>query len=93
MPFEIFKKLKASKNNILQELSALMTDEMLWVIAEADYGYKKEECFGYLKNIVSTKKAPSKVPFILGECLQLTHYSEPKIGKNILLEVFLQHYY
>lgn len=77
-PIEVFKRLTTSKDNILIEFSALMTDEMLWVIAEADYGYKKEECFSYLKDIISTKKTPPNVEFALGECLQLMHYSEPK---------------
>lgn len=88
MLFEIFKKLDATKNSILHELSALMTDEMLWVIAEADYGYKKEECFSYLKGIVSTKKIPPKIEFVLGECLQLTHYSEPKNREEHIIRAF-----
>ena len=65
-----------------------MTNEMLQFIASADYGYKKDQCFIYLKEIVSTQETPNQTAFILSECLELTRWVKPSTRKRTYLQGF-----
>ena len=88
IPLELLKQYNASSTQLLVGLCNMMTDEMLWKIAEADYGYQKEECFKMLKQIVTTQQTPKAVEFILGECLELIRWIEPKTDEEHKMRAF-----
>ncbi len=84
---ELLEKLNPSIQ-IFQILSDQMSDSMLRIIAKADYGNQEKACFKLLKEIVITQKMPSKVEFILGECLELTRWSIPKDKEEHIIRAF-----
>lgn len=88
IPFEWLRKADASYEQALLELSRQMSDEMLKQIATADYGFKAEECFAYLKTITSTQQLPTQTEFILTECLELTRWTKPKDRSEHLCRAF-----
>lgn len=88
IPLELLRGFDASYQNILGKLSQLMTDDKLRVIAQADYKYKEEECFQELKKIVISQKTPKKVSYILGECLELTRWTNAKTEEEHLIRAF-----
>lgn len=81
IPLDFLGEFNSNWINLFHQLSKLITDEMVWYIAKADYGYKKEVCYKQLKKILKTKDFPLKPEFILLECLELTRWIIPK-NKN-----------
>ncbi|MCP4133688.1 MAG: hypothetical protein GY754_22155 [bacterium] len=65
-----------------------MTDDMLWKIAQADYGYEKEKCFNLLKKIITTREIPARVDFIPGECLELTRWTIAQTEEEHIIRAF-----
>lgn len=88
IPLELLKSYQYSSQVILAELSGYMTDNMLLRIAEADYGYRANACYGYLKKIVATQQTPTQVDFILTECLELTRWITPKSREEHITRAF-----
>lgn len=87
-PFELLERLGYSYKNLITEFSALVTDEICWEIAKADYGHSAQECFEYLKQIITTQQPPTKTEFILIECLELTRWIIPKTRSEHIARAF-----
>ncbi|MFT5819763.1 MAG: hypothetical protein ACI8ZM_000988 [Crocinitomix sp.] len=75
IPLKLLNEMNPNYWDALLELSKLMTDEVLQLIAVADYGYKEEKCFKLLKEIVRTQELPKELDYNLLECLELTRWS------------------
>ena len=88
IPLDLLKGIKPSWLNIFHQLTELMTDEMLWYIAKADYGCNKDICHKHLKEITTTGNFPSNPEFILIECLELTRWTKPKNKKEHIITAF-----
>lgn len=74
---KLLEGLEPSKYELLSKVSGLVNDNMLRKIAEADYGYKADECFQELLKIRESKTTPGEIDFALQEVLELTRWSEP----------------
>jgi len=88
IPIEILRTLDASEDEILFHFFELLSDEMLMQIASADYGYKAQECFEELKQLLITQKLPNQISFHLIECLELTRWIEPKNEMEHVIRAF-----
>ena len=78
IPLELLGRLNSSSHKLLFELSELMTDDMLRQIAKANYGYREEECFAILKEIVSSKQEVKTVDYEIRDVLELARWIQPK---------------
>ena len=87
-PFELLKRLGYSYQNLITEFSGLVTDNICWQIAKADYGHSAQECFEYLKQMITTQQMPAKVEFILIECLELTRWITPQTRSEHIARAF-----
>lgn len=88
IPLDFLGEFNSNWINLFHQLSKLITDEMVWYIAKADYGYKKEVCYEQLKKILETKDFPLKPEFILLECLELTRWIIPKNKNEHIIRAF-----
>lgn len=77
-PLQILKTLRSSQDLFLFRITRLLSDEMLWEIARADYGMGAETCFVQLQQIRETKQMPETLDFELQEVLELTRWTEPE---------------
>lgn len=88
IPFELLHGNVAGWENILRELSDLMSDDYLRYISEADYGYMADECYILLKSIIDNQDFPKEAPFILGECFELCRWLEPTNRDGHIIRAF-----
>ncbi len=88
IPLDLLGKFHSHWIDLFNQLSELMTDEMIWCIAKADYGCDKDLCYEQLNKILKTKDFPLEPEFILIECLELTRWTTPKNDKEHIIRAF-----
>jgi len=82
IPIELLNNLKPNKSALLQAIIPKMTEDMLWSIAQADYGQEADYCMKELKKICKTQAPPKKIEFSLKEVLELTKWRDAKTDKE-----------
>ncbi|MEL6720661.1 MAG: hypothetical protein AAFP82_18295 [Bacteroidota bacterium] len=85
---KLLKHLKPNKFALLQAIIPKMTEDMLWSIAEADYGHKADYCIQELKKICKNQAPPRKIEFALKEVLELTKWRDAKTDKEHWTRLF-----
>ncbi len=88
IPLDFLGKFNSNWINLFYQISELMTDEMIWSIAKADYGCEKDFCFNQFKKILETKTLPLMPDFTLTECLELKRWSKAKDDKEHVIRAF-----
>ncbi|MEM8525426.1 MAG: hypothetical protein AAGG68_12370 [Bacteroidota bacterium] len=81
-PIELLTELKPNKSALLQAVIPKMTQDMLWSIAQADYGHEADYCMQELQKINKTQVLPKKIKFMLKEVLELTRWSDAQTEKE-----------
>lgn len=77
LPAELLAAFPPSKTALLDRVRRDVDDDMLWVIARADYGYKAEELFPPLVQMRDSGQIPVPMSGWLDEVLTLTRWNDP----------------
>lgn len=88
---QIIEYLEESLKNqfgLLTKLSKEVDDNMLWRIAEADYGIDADRCFAMLQKIRNTQKMPKNLTTSLDEVLTLTRWINATTREEHLIRAF-----
>lgn len=78
LPPDLLAAFPPSKTALLDRVRRDVDDDMLWVIARADYGYKAEELFPPLVQMRDSGQIPVPMKFWLQEVLALTRWCDPE---------------
>lgn len=82
IPIELLNNLNPNKSALLQAIIPKMTEDMLWSIAQADYGFEADYYMQELKKIQKFQVPPKKIEFILKEVLELTRWGDAKTAQE-----------
>lgn len=89
--FHLTKQLEALQPNkfaLLQAITPKISDDMLWRIAQADYGFKADFCMEALRKIRKTQTLPKKIEFALQEVNELIRWTEAESKKEHWMRLF-----
>lgn len=75
---ELLKRFEPDGDVLLRAISAHVTDEMLELIAGADYGDRREEYFAALLQVRQAGSFPDDLARVPMEVLELIRWSEPE---------------
>jgi hypothetical protein len=77
LPLEITEAFPPCRDLSLDRTRSAVDDEMLIVIARADYGHMANEMLAELRPIRDQGNLPTPISYQLGEVLELTRWSDP----------------
>ncbi len=79
IPASLLVAFPPSAGLLLDRARRATDDAMLWEIARADYGCEADDMMIELRPIRDDGVVPAPLPWMLGEVLTLTHYSNPDV--------------
>ena len=88
IPTQFLTDLQPDKFALLQNVIPNMTDDMLWRIAQADYGHEAIFCMEELRKIKKNQAPPKKIEFALHEVLELTRWTNAETEKDHWMRLF-----